>query len=185
MEEKYTTCRVEHRDYVPYGYIAIEFCNVKFMGKDKRKYEKEWNNIEFKKLNQREEEIKEINEKLKTINEEIKTLLDLENNIEEEIKEMRKKLSIFARLFKGDTEEIKDKKNVLKLLIYAIDCKINKYNELIALKNNLDEDKFYSQSELMCKIERYLEDNGFRIINSNQSGGECKTQTDIWQKEYY
>ena len=57
-------------------------------------------------------------------------------------------------------------------------------NQLIDLKNNLDEDKFYSQSETMYKIERYLEDNGFRIINSSQSGGECVTKTDIWQKEY-
>ena len=41
MEEKYTTCRVKHRDYVPYGYIAIEFCRVEFTGKDWKKYEKE------------------------------------------------------------------------------------------------------------------------------------------------
>lgn len=185
MEEKYTTCRVKHRDYVPYGYIAIEFCDVKFMGKNSKKYEREWYAIEFKKLRQREKEIEDINEEVKAITKEIEISLDSKNNIEKEIKKMRKKLSFFARLFNSDTEEIKDKKNVLKLLIYSIDCKINKYNELIVLKNNLDQDKFYSQSEIMVKIERYLIDNGFRIINSSQSGGECKTQTDIWQKEYY
>lgn len=184
MEEKYTTCRVEHRDYVPYDYIAVEFCHVKFMGKDSKKYEKEWNNIEFEKYHQREKEIEDIDKELKTITKKIKMLLELTNDIEKEIKKMRKKISFFRRLFKS-TEEIKNKEKKIEILTNSIGYNIIQYSELIDLKNNLDEDKFYSQSEIMYKIERYLEDNGFRIINSSQSGGKCKTQTDIWQKEHY
>lgn len=98
---------------------------------------------------------------------------------------MRKKLPILTKIFKGNTEEIKDKKKYLETLLNTIDCNVNKYNELIDCKNFLNEDKFYDQYEIMVKIEKYLNDNGFRMINSSQSGGECVTKTDIWQKEYY
>ena len=184
MEEKYTTCRVEHRDYVPYGYIAVEFCHVEFTGKDWKKYEKEWNNIKFKKLHETEKEIKYIDEELETITKEIEILSNAETAFKKEIRGIRKKLPILTRIFKGNTEEIKYKKKVLETLQNTMNCKIIKYNELVDYKNILNKDKFYEQDEIMYKIKKYLKNNGFRIINSSQSGGECVTKTDIWQKEY-
>lgn len=184
MSKEYTTCRVEHRDYVPYDYIAIEFCEVEFIGKNARQYENEWHNIKFAKCRKREKEIKNIDTTLQIITKELEFVLNLQSELKEEIKSLRKKLSIFRRLFKGDTGEILIKKEKLEQLISTENHRIDKYNKLINLKNDLDEDKFYSQYELMRKIERYLENKGFRIINSSQSGGECKEQIDIWQKEY-
>lgn len=184
MSREYTTCKVKHRDYVPYGWIAIEFCEVDFMGKDAKLYENEWHEIKFAKYDKREKEIKEIEEELKSIKKAAEDIAKQEIRLEYEIRNLRKKLPIFKRLFKGDTEEIKDKKAELEKIINTKNCKIKNYYVLTELKKDLDEDKFYSQSELMRKIERYLKDKGFRIINSSQSGGECKEQIDIWQKEY-
>lgn len=184
MSIEYTTCKVEHRDYVPYGWIAVEFCHVDFMGKHAKLYENEWHDIEFEKYRKREKEIKEIEEELKSIEKADENIAKQQISLEYEIRNLRKKLPIFKRLFKGDTEEIKDKKAELEKLMNTKNYKIKGYFVLTKLKKELDEDRFYSQSELMRKIERYLKDKGFRIINSSQSGGECKEQIDIWQKEY-
>ena len=178
---EYTTCRVEHRDYIPYGWIATKFCNVDFTGKYSNEYKSELHDIVFEKYHKREKEIKDINEKINTINKKIKNLSEEIMRANKEIKEMHKKLSIFDRLFKNNTKEIKYKK---KLLMYCIMIKINEYNTLVDSKSNLEKDRFYSQFEKMYKTEEYLKDNGFRMISSSQSGGECVTKTDIWQKEY-
>ena len=182
--KEYTTCRVKHRDYVPDDYIAIEFCDVEFIGKNAKKYEYELNDIIFEKCRKRKKEIKNIDETLDSIDKKIKLVSESIIEKNKEIKEMRKKLPIFDRLFKNDTEEIKYKKKVLETLIYYMETEINEYNELVDLKNNLEKDKFYSQFEEVYKTETYLKNNGFRIISSSQSGGKCKTQIDIWQKEY-
>ena len=106
MNIEHTTCRIEHRDYVPYGWIAIEFCDVEFMGKNAKQYEREWHDIEFVKLRKREKEIENIDSTLQIIAEELEFVLNLQSELKKEIKNLRKKLSILKRLFKGNTGEI-------------------------------------------------------------------------------
>lgn len=41
-----TTAIVKHRDRVPYGWIAIKFCSVEFLGPLARELDNKWHDIE-------------------------------------------------------------------------------------------------------------------------------------------
>ena len=54
-----TTAIVKHRDRVPYGWIAIKFCDVEFLGPLEDELNNKWHDIEFKKYRQNKEKIEE------------------------------------------------------------------------------------------------------------------------------
>ena len=44
-----TTAKVEHRDYVPWNYIALRFCHVNFYGFRAEEMKQKWEDIENKR----------------------------------------------------------------------------------------------------------------------------------------
>lgn len=181
MNKKHTTCRV---DYVLSDWIATGYCDLYFSGENAEKYKEEWHNIEFKKYDEREKEIEEIDKELESLEKNLKEIDEQFHYIGNKILNMRKQLPFLKRLFKKDTEEIEEEKKIFCLLYNEQKSKTLKYNDLISYKETLEDDKFYSATETLVKAEKYLKKNGFRIINSSQSGSECETQIDIWEKEH-
>ena len=158
-----TTCRVEHRDYVPYGWIAVEFCDVEFFGLMKDEYEKQWREVKYNKCHIYDAKIEELNEGLKNLTNQI-------HDLEVELKECR-----CWWKFWNTKEEVAIKNEWYKLNTKKpqIEAAIEKY----------ENDRFYDLSELMIKIEKLLNDNGFILKNSSSTGGGCSMTTDIWEKQ--
>jgi hypothetical protein len=155
-----TTAKVEHRDYVPFGYIAIKFCNVSFSGDNAEKLDDEWHAIKFDKCQKIEEQVEVLNCKKNKLAQEMTELCNKRDNVN--------KVLLF---FKSQEEKDLDNK-ILEIdrKIFSIDQQIEKIND----------DKFYSATELVNKAERFLNEHGF-ILDSCSSYGECVTKTDIWK----
>ena len=75
---------MKYRTYVPYGWIAVEFCDLKFFGENEKIYERAWHKIKFAKYNEKEKQISVYKEKIKNIDNKIK-------EIENKIKNIRSK----------------------------------------------------------------------------------------------
>ena len=155
-----TTAKVKHRDYVPWGWIAIEFCDVSFYGARAKELEEKWRNIEFSKYHEQ----KPIVERC-----------ELEKSVlQEEIKELQKKLKNSKKWYRPwYTKEEKqficfiDEKNKA---IWNLDEKIS------VAKDNM----CYEAATLKRKAEQFLKNNGFVLSNTTAAGNECVTYTDIW-----
>ncbi len=85
-----TTARVKYRTFVPFGWIAVEFCNVDFFGDDAELLNGMWKEIEYEKYNTVKFSVDRIQTKIKLheveldkirqrIKETKKTSFDLEN----------------------------------------------------------------------------------------------------------
>jgi hypothetical protein len=61
------TAKIEARLYIPYGWIAIDFCHLEFWGKDTEKYKKGWEQIEYSDYHKYDKKIVELNNKIKKI----------------------------------------------------------------------------------------------------------------------
>ena len=158
-----TTAKVEHRDYVPYGWIAIEFCRVNFFGARAEKMEEKWDAIK------RERYIKytslyEENEKT------IQDFRDQANIIRRNIKNSKP----FYRFWHTKTE--KDMLSKAKSLSTQAD-KLEKENEKISSK------RFFGVYECHRKIENLLIQNGFVLTSTSSSGDSCTIETEIWTLE--
>lgn len=156
-----TTAKVEYRDFVPYGYIAIEFCDISFYGDKYYELDNEWQTIKYKKLHEREKQIEDLN----------KNKVELNNNIKE-LQDKRNNTKCKFLFFKTQKEkDLDDQIWKLSRNIYSIDLKIDKLNH----------DKFYSAIDLEAKAEIFLEDHGFILDSSTSHGDRCATTTDIWK----
>lgn len=158
-----TTARVKHRDYVPYGWIAIEFCEVEFFGKRARELEEEWNKIKSERYNKYDRVVKALEFKKNKAQKEINELSD----------SIKKSKPWYRPWYNKTEKEILAKINKL---IKDIDG----FND--GIKNNGDM-RFFAQSEEKRNIENLLERSGFVLTDTTAAGDECVTYTDIWTSE--
>lgn len=156
-----TTAIVEHRDYVPYGWFAIEFCDVKFLGPNSDELDDQWHKIEYKKYD----------EKKLLINErEV-----CKDNLLKQIEKFKEKINRPWYRFWYNSEE--------KELIKKIEILEEEIAECDAEIEELEDDKFYSATEKVRMAEEFLTEKGFVLHNHSSSGEECVTHKDIWYLE--
>lgn len=146
-----TTAIYEHRDFVPFDYIAITFARLEFTGKDADKYNEEWKKIERK--------IKESSYAI------LKKIEVNEKKIEENNKILKRKP--WYR-FRDNEEEAVSRKEIEKLRV-----------ENSILEEEYDE--LDTDFDLRCAIERFLGENHFAMVRRDTRGDECCTYTDIYE----
>lgn len=160
MNQK-TTAKVEHRDYIPWGWIAIPFCRVTFHGKEADEMDKKWREITHARFVEYDEIV--------TGNEQ--RISNLENDIQNLQKEIKKP---WYRPWYNATE--KQKMHQIQGI----------RNEIERINLQLVEDKkkrFYESYEYRTRLESLLNKNGFYLTNTSSSGEECVTHTEIWTKD--
>lgn len=158
-----TTVKMKYRTYVPYGWIAVEFCDLKFFGENEKIYERAWHKIKFAKYNEKEKQIYVYKEKIENINNKIK-------EIEDKIKNIRSEK--WWRFWKTDEQkELEHECFELNKSRHICETNIEK----------CEKERFYSASELVSKANRFLRENGFVLTSSTKNGDECTTTTDVWE----
>ena len=161
----YTTiATLKYRDHVPHGWIAAEFCSLEVMGvRDSivNSVDSEWNTVRFEKYDKIKEQI--------TVLEAQKVLLNAEAADLDAKYKSSKKWYRFA-----NTTE-KAWKNSAEMKRYEI-------NQIDSQIQALDNDKFFTASELKRKAHDLLVRHGFVLINTSSSGDECVTHTEVWHK---
>ena len=156
-----TSAKVEHRDYVPWGWIAIPFCRVSFFGVDAEKLDKQWNEITSKRY-QEYNFIYELNiKKIEKMKSDIKNIED----------------SIHRPWYRfWDTPEEKTKKREIE--------KIQQEIQKLELKNiDIGKKRWFDSYEYRRRLEDFLQKNGFYLNDTSSSGDECKTHTEVWLKD--
>lgn len=155
-----TTAKVKHRDYVPWGWIAIEFCDVKFFGERAKELEEKWREIEFSKYRMQRPIVDECELK--------------KSVLQEEIEELRKKLKVSKKWYRP--WYTKEEKQFISSINKKTNDIVTLDGEIAVAKDNM----FYDASVLRRKAEKFLERNGFVLTSSTAAGNECVTYTDIW-----
>ena len=159
-----TTAKVEHRDYVPDDWIAIEFCNVDFYGFRAKEMEEKWHDIE-RKVNAKYDSLYEENET------KIQSLYNQANAIRKQVKASK---PFYRFWYNKQEKEMLSKAN--KLLYQAYE--LEEENEKI--RENEDEDKVY---ECHREIEKILKQHGFVLTSTSSKGKGCVTKIEIWTLE--
>lgn len=159
-----TTARLKHRDYVPYGWIAIEFCDIEFFGDNSSLYTKKWEDIKYKKYHECKSKIDALSTRRRLIERQRNSILSELSGLQEE--------KPWWKIWKTDYEKELIKK------VFRMDSDI----EIIEVDiERVKDDQFYDITTLVRKAERMLNENGFILKSSNASGTECITHTDIWE----
>lgn len=158
-----TTARIKYRDYIPWGWIAIEFCEVEFIGDDAKRFKEEWHNIEYARYDENQPKIDELKLKLEPLKERASKLND-------HLYKNRPKWKFWY------TKEEKE----IKACLAEIESQMMKIQSSIKAIENTN---FLSSRELRSRAENYLSKNGFSLKSSNGAGSECITYTDIWEKQ--
>lgn len=161
----YTTiATLKYRDYVPHGWIAAEFCNLEVMGvRDSivKSVDNEWNDVKFEKYDKIKEEIAALEAQ--------KVLLNAEaDDLDAKYKSSKK----WYRFANATEKAWKNSAAMKRSEIDQIDSKIQA----------LDDDKFFTASELKRRAHDLLVRHGFVLINTSSSGNECVTHTEVWHK---
>lgn len=158
-----TTARVKYRNHVPYGWIAVEFCDVRFFGDKATELNLKWENIKCEKS--RKQQYK------------IDNLLVFKKNCEIEKANAARDLKQskdWWRFWNNKYEQ-------------GLKCKIKELNQSIKKINleiqSIQTNKYYDVFTLIHKAEKFLDDNKFVLKSSNAAGSECITYTDIWELE--
>lgn len=167
---KKTTAKVEHRDYVPWGWVTINFCNVDFYGFRAEEMERKWNDIKRKQYDeyaplyeQNETQIQNLRNQIDAINAQEKSLID----------------SIpFYRFWytKTEKEKISEFNKLLDELSKQADD-LEKENEEIGDK------RFFGAYECYRKIEDLLQQHGFVLTSTSFKGNKCVTEIEVWTLE--
>ncbi len=160
---KITTAKVQHRDYVPWGWLAIEFCDVDFYGFRAEEMERKWTAIEHKRYEQFNS-IYEENEKKS------KSMRDKANAIYKQVAESKP----FYRFWYNKAE---------KEMIHEADNLINQAYQLEQENKDVEDKRFFNNYEARSKIEELLQQNGFSLTHTSSSGDECVTETEVWTLE--
>ena len=153
------TATVKHRDYVPYGWIALEFCSVDFAGPRSEELSSAWRKIEYSKLHETEAKIKELEEHVE--------MFELDKKI---LKTNTPKKPWYCFWTTKEDKELAKKIDECDSRIHQLQIQIEK----------LDKEKFFDVHTLHRKAEKFLEENGFYLHNTSSSGDECVTHTDIY-----
>lgn len=158
-----TTAKVEHRDFVPFGWLAFEFCNVNFYGYRAKEMEKAWEDIRHQRYLKYDSLFKENEIKIQDLRSRV-------NAIRSKVMESKP----FYRLWYNKAE--KQKLCVAKKLS-------DKADELEEKNKKVSQNRFYSVYESHRKIEKLLQDNGFVLTSTSSSGDECVRKVEIWTLE--
>lgn len=160
-----TIATLKYRNHVPMGWLAIEFCELDFMGiKDDlvTSMNNKWHATRFQKLHEVEEKIEGLNANKKLLETQV---TELESKYKQSKKWYR-----FAnkqeRLLKNEIEQKR--------------CSIADINTAIS---EFENDKFFTASELHRKASELLINNNFVLISKSSAGSECVTHTEIWHRE--
>lgn len=156
-----TTAQVKHRDYVPWGWIAIEFCDVEFFGERAKELKDKWSDITMARYR-----------KYKGLVEELETKKsDLENEHQRLVKELKSTRRWYRFWYN-------EKENQLEKQVYNTYSKIQEIDKDIEKYNGMC---FYGSVEKRLKLEKFLQEHGLVLDNSNAVGDECITYIDIWK----
>ena len=158
-----TTAKVEHRDRVPYGWIAIEFCDVDFYGFRAEEMKKKWRDIEHKRYVE-----------YNTLYEENKAKIQAMENSADAIREVVKESKPFYRFWYN-----KDEKEMLS----KADELLDQADELKKENKKVKKKRFFETYECLRKIEELLQENGFVLTHTASRGEECIVKTEVWTLE--
>lgn len=157
-----TTAIVTSRLYVPYGWIAIEYCDIDFTGENQKVLSKQWHDIEFSEYDKHDVVVRECKDDIKTKKEEIEA-------IRSHTKTSKLKWKIWRY------KEYQKSKKDIRVLEEEI-------SELKKRKKHHKEKRFKSAVKLHSDAMNFLKENGFLLVSSSDSGGECITTTEIWMR---
>lgn len=165
-----TTAKVKHRDYVPHGWIAIEFCDVDFYGFRAKEMERKWDDIKRKQYyeyaplyDKNKTQIQNLRNQIDAINAQGKSLID----------------SIpFYRFWytEAEKEKISEFNKLLDELSKQADD-LEKENKEIGDK------RFFGVYECHRRIEDLLQQHGFVLTSTSSKGNECVTEIEVWTLE--
>jgi len=175
-----TTAKIEHRDYVPSGWIAIKFCNVHFYGFREKEMQKKWRDIEHKRYAEYAPLYEENEAKIQNLNDqltEIHTRIDsLENS---------RPCKPFYRFWYN-----KDEKTRIAAIDKLLDELSKQADELKTEADKLENEnkeigdkRFFEVYECHRLIENLLNENGFVLTHTSSEGEECVTKTEVWTLE--
>lgn len=172
-----TTATVTHRDSVPYGCLAYEFCDVEFSGYRSSEMIQKWRDITHKRFNEYNSiyeenkiNIQNLHNQLNTIQTQIKTLINSKptrpfyrfwynKDEKEKVLEINKSLN----------ELSKQKKELLSQI-----HKLEKQNEVVKAQRYFD---FYECYE---EITFFLRQNGFVLTDVSYNRNRYVPDTDIF-----
>lgn len=158
-----TTARVKHRDYIPPGWLAIEFCDVDFVGDEAEFFDSMWKKIEYKKFDRDMPNLEHVESCINKYMAEIDT-------IGYELKQIKK----WWKFWKSAEEKYLEQKQ--SLLIQNIE-------KAKAERDILENNMLYEPAELVFRVEKFLKENGFILKSTSSSNDGCVTYTDLWTKE--
>lgn len=156
-----TTAQVKHRDYVPWGWIAIEFCDVEFFGERAKELKDKWSDITMARYRKYKELVEELETKKS----------DLENEHQRLVKELKSTRRWYRFWYNEKENQLEKQVYNTYSKIQEIDKDIEKYNDMC----------FYGSVEKRLKLEKFLQEHGLVLDNSNAVGDECITYIDIWK----
>lgn len=163
------TARIRHRDYIPWGWIALEFCNVDFYGPEADVLKKEYDAILCAHYEKNKATLASLEQDKENAENEIET-------IQQKISEIKASSPWWKFWDTEKKEKIAEMRNEI--------VSLNK--RIASLETSIENKKkklFMSSLDKRYAAEKILRDNGFILTNTTSEGSECVTHTDIWSKQ--
>lgn len=175
-----TTAKVEHRDYVPSGWIAIEFCNVHFYGFREKEMQKKWRDIEHKRYVEYAPLYEENEAKIQNMRNQINAI-----HTQKESLINSKPSKPFYRFWynKSEKARISEIDKILDELSRQADELTVEADKLEKENKEIENKRFFEVYECHAKIETLLKQNGFVLTHTSSEGEECVTRTEVWTLE--
>ena len=171
--------KLEHRDYVPWGWLAFKFSNLEFSGVAADEYERAWRDSDFCER-KRKISLEEFH-----LNRSLKQKQEQLENIQLEKSEFEKYKPFFWHcIFRTKTWQIY--LNGLNHLIQEMNTLTDIIQEKKQQLKDLDEldKKKFGQARIYYEQKKFLERQNFHLSQYNSHGDECVTITEIWVKEF-
>lgn len=177
---KKTTAKIEHRDHIPYGWIAIKFCHVNFYGFREKEMTKKWEDIKNERYykyaplyEQNETKIQNLRNQIAEIYAEIESLMD------------SKPSKPFYRFWynKAEKEKISDINKLSDELSKQANEMTFEANKLEKENKEIGDKRFFEVYECHRIIENLLNENGFVLTHTSSEGEKCVTKTEVWTLE--
>ena len=158
-----TTAKVEHRDYIPCGWIGIKFCHVNFYGSRAEEMSKKWQKITSERYEKYDSLCKENEMK-------IEAWRTLASSIRDNVKNSKP----FYRFWYNKSE---------KDMLATAAKHLSQANELEEENEKVKSNRFFEPFECHMKIEELLRENGFILTNASSSGEGSFTEIEVWTLE--